>query len=173
MNLYFQTITQQLESLVSLLNAILSGTQGIGKRSIAENRLGINRRILSDKLQNIGSTLTDTNTKSSSIQDSINNMNVDSIRSMSNSINGKTVELKGTTEEIGRKMFLIDITSNHIIERVWSIKGNINHGMTMEDSAQRLTSDSDVKTDVIEKLTLSLINLANMLERKLVSLQRN
>ena len=170
--LTLQIVRPYLVDIINQLNVILITVPGVGKRSITENTLGINRRTLSDKLQAIGNTVTDTNGKSSLTETSLNNVkeDVDSIQTATNSITGKTDEIKATTDEADRKLTSVSTTSNHIIDRVRSIKGNTNITRSSQVTAGPILSTSDVKTDVIERLTRSLIALTSLMEQRLISL---
>ena len=95
------------------------------------------------------------------------NGDVESIQSTSNSINGKTDEVKATTAEIDGKMVLIGISTNNIIDRIGSMKGNTHHITSLFNSPRPLVSQLGRKTDLIQRLTNSLIALANELERRI------
>jgi predicted phage tail protein len=140
--LTFQTIAQQVSAISDIANTIAGGASGINKRATLE------------EVNNLDSTFTDTNTKSSLIQNSVNQMNrnVDSILLIAQSVNDKSETVKGTTIQIEQSMDSVGSSFDHISERIGSFSHSTNITMTQPDSVQSLASETNRKTDLLRSL---------------------
>jgi methyl-accepting chemotaxis protein len=140
--LTFQTIAQQVAAISDIANTIAADASGINKRATLE------------KVNNLGSTFADTNTKSSLIQSSVNhlNENVDSILQIAQSVNDKTDTVRGTTNQIEQNMESIGSSFDHIAERIGSTSHTTNEIKTQTDSIQSLASETNRKTDMLRSL---------------------
>ncbi|XP_060594898.1 uncharacterized protein LOC132749197 [Ruditapes philippinarum] len=137
-----QTIAQQVAAISDLANTIEGDASGINKRATLE------------KVNNIDRTFTDTNTKSSLIQSSVNHMNgnVDSILQVAQTVNDKTDTVKGTTNQIEQNMESIGSSFEHITERIASTSHTTNEIKTQTDSIQSLASETNRKTDMLRSM---------------------
>ncbi|XP_060594899.1 uncharacterized protein LOC132749198 [Ruditapes philippinarum] len=137
-----QTIAQQVAAISDIAN------------TIADDASGINKRVILEKVNDLGSTFTDTNTKSSLIQSSVNHMNenIDSILQVAQSVNDITDTVKGTTNQIEQSMASIGSSFDHIAERISSTSHTTNEIKTQTDSIQSLASETNRKTDMLRSL---------------------